>query len=436
MEGFFNSKFMITLQKFGQALGRNKYLSALQATMQTLMAIIMVGAISQILCSVGCNIFGWFSADSEIYQVLYMPYNFTMNMLSLWVVLFLGYNYARNIDIKTPVITASECLFCYLLIAGALSTNEAGTVVMDTTYFSASGMFMGFLTCFIVAQIDKMCVDRKIYIRMPDIVPQFLQDGFAGIVPLLFNVIIFQVLNTTVTTLTGGAFTLISGFIALLAAPLAGLTSAPGIVVICTFAGVLWCFGIHGALIAMTTLMPIGIQTTAQNYAAFQSGGTAALVFYPVALAAGLSYCGGSGNTFPATIYAAFFAKSEQVKAVGKASIVPGWFNINEPMTFGLPIMYNPILCIPYILCIPLNCLFYWIGYATGLLIPGYIMISALLPMGFAGYLSTLNIWNFLWDYFSVIPMGLIWLPFIRAYDKQLYDKEQAELAAEASAEA
>ena len=82
MESFFNSPIMIKIQEFGQALGRNKFLSALQAAMMSSMGVIMVGAISQILCSVGSSMFHLFTPDSQIYQILYMPYNYTMNLLS------------------------------------------------------------------------------------------------------------------------------------------------------------------------------------------------------------------------------------------------------------------------------------------------------------------------------------------------------------------
>ena len=78
MESLFNSPFMVKLQDFGQKLGSNKFLSALQGAMMSLMGIIMIGAISQIITSIGSTMFGLFSADSEIYAILYSPYNFSV----------------------------------------------------------------------------------------------------------------------------------------------------------------------------------------------------------------------------------------------------------------------------------------------------------------------------------------------------------------------
>lgn len=431
MESLFNSPIMIKLQEFGQALGRNKFLSALQAAMMSLMGVIMVRAVFQIICAVGSTMFNLFAADSQVYAILYTPYNFTMNMLALWIVALLAFNYARNLEMKTPVISAVESLVAFLLLVAPLSTNEAGATVMDTTYLGATGMFIGFLVVFVVVNIDKICHDKKIYIRMPDIVPQFLQDGFAGIVPLLFNVVIFLAVGTGVTIATNGTYTAASGFMALLTTPLNALTFVPGMFVLCTFGALLWCFGIHGTMILVPIIMPLAIQAAVANGAAMAAGEP--LVFYPVALFAAMAIAGGTGNTMPLVLFS-LRAKSEQLRAVAKVGLIPGWFNINEPVTFGMPIMYNPVLCIPYVLNIPIVMLFWYFGYMSGLIIPGWISMSALLPMGFASYLTTLNPMNAVWDYLSLIPAGIVWYPFFKAYDKQLYAKEQEALAAEQAA--
>lgn len=431
MESLFNSKFMIKLQEFGQALGRNKFLSALQAGMMSCMGVIMVGAIFQIIVSVGSTMLGLFSSDSTLYTVLYTPYNYTMNMLTVWVVAIMAYNYARSLDITQPIISTVEALVCFLLIAGNLSTDESGNTVMDTTYLGATGMFVGFLVVFVVVQIDHLCKEKNIVIKMPDVVPQFLQDGFSGIIPLLFNVAIFLIVDTIVEVGTGGAYGVCSGFLALLAAPLAAVTSVPGVIIACLFGGILWCFGIHGTMILIGILyapMAEAIVANGELVAAGQDP-----VFSATMLFGAMASCGGTGNTFPVAIYGCTMAKSEQIKAVGKAAIVPGWFNINEPITFGMPVMYNPIMCIPYLLAILVNMLVYWAGYASGLLTPSWVYISALLPIGVSTYLSTFSIVNVVFDYLSILWCGAVWYPFLRAYDKQLCEQEAAAKEAQAA---
>lgn len=144
-----------------------------------------------------------------------------------------------------------------------------------------------------------------------------------------------------------------------------------------------------------------------------------------------MAICGGTGNTLPLLIFG-LKAKSEQIKAISKIALIPGWFGINEPVTFGMPIMYNPILCIPYVLNIFVVMLCTLIGYKVGFLVPGFVPIVTLMPMGFKSFLSTLRWQNAIWDYLMIIPAGLVWYPFFKVYDNQLYKKEQEALAAEA----
>lgn len=423
MEKLFESKFMVKLQDFGQKLGSNKFLTALQAAMMSLMGIIMVGAIFQIITSVlGPTMFKVLEANSPVYNMLYLPYQFTMNLLSIWVVLFFGYHYAKNLKMKAPIMNAIDALVCFLVVAGGLVVTQTGATTIDMTYLGSQGMFIGFLVVFLSVHIEKFCVDKNIRIKMPDVVPPFLQDGFAAIIPLLFSMIIFLGISSAVTFGTQGAYSVASGFMALLSAPLNSLASVPGMFILCTFAALLWCFGIHGTMILVPVIMPLGIQAATANGAAMAAGKP--LVFYPVALFAGLAIAGGTGNTLPLALMG-LRSKSKQISAVAKISAIPGWFGINEPLTFGMPIMYNPILCIPYVLNIPLVMLCTLIAYKVGFLTPAWINIAVLLPMGFGSYLGTLSWKNAIWDYLMLIPSALVWYPFFKAYEKQLVEKEK-----------
>lgn len=427
MEKLFQSKFMIKLQDFGQKLGSNKFLAALQAAMMSLMGIIMVGAISQIICSVGSEtLLGLFKTGDSVYNILYLPYQFTMNSLSLWVVALFGYNYAKNLKMKSPIMNAVDALVCFLLVAGALIVTESGLTTIDMTYLGAQGMFIGFIVVFLSVRIEKLCADKNIRIKMPDVVPPFLQDGFASIIPLFFSAVFFLIISTVVTISTEGTYSICSGFMALLSTPLGALTSVPGMFILCIFGALLWCFGIHGTMILVPIIMPLGIQAAVANGAAHAAGEP--LVFYPVALFGYMAIAGGTGNTLPLALLG-LRSKSKQISAVAKISAVPGWFGINEPLTFGMPIMYNPVLCIPYVLNIPVVMLCALILYQVGFLQPAWISISALLPMGMGQYLSTLRWQNAVGDYLMLIPATLIYYPFFKIYEKQLIAKETAEAA-------
>ena len=433
MESLFNNPLMVKAQEAGQALGRNKFLSALQGAMMSLMAIIMVGAIFQIIVALcGPTMFNLFATDSKVYTVLNAPYQFTMNLLSLWVVAFLAFNYARNVDMKAPMMSVIECVSVFMLtVVPLVATEDAGTT-LGMSYLGAQGMFIGFLVVFVCVNIDKVCQEKNIYIHMPEMVPQAIQNGFAAIVPLLFNVIIFLGINTIIEVATGEAYTLPSGFMAVLAAPLGALTSVPGVIFLGVFASILWCFGIHGTLVVSSIIAPVSMQMTATNGELMAAG--APLVFSAAFLFNYIQTCGGSGHTLPLVLLS-LRSKSEQMRAVAKAGLIPGWFGINEPVTFGMPIMYNPILCIPYVLNVALVMCLAWLAMdVLGLITCPWVYVSALLPMGAVNYLKTLDIRNAIFDYVMILPVGLVWYPFFKAYEKQLVTQEEAARAAEEAA--
>lgn len=430
MEKIFESKILIQLQEFGKKVGQNKFLSAMQAAMMSLTGLTMVGAISQIICSIGGETFlGLFRTGDTVYNLINLPYQFTMNFLTLWIVALFSYSYAKTLKLKSPIVTVVNTLIGFLLVAGGMITSESGQTGLDLTFLGAQGMFVGFMIVFISVRIEKICTDRDIRIKMPDVVPSSLQNGFAAILPFLFTVIILLTASTLVTTLTNGAYTICTGFKALLAAPLGTLTSIPGMFILAIFAALMWCFGIHGSNILSPIVVPLTIQAATTNAALHEAGQP--LIFFPIALYVYKSAIGGTGNTFPLVLMG-LRSKSKQIRAISKISLVPGWFLINEPLTFGLPIMYNPILCIPYVLNIPVIIALTWIAYEVGFLSPAWIPITVLLPIGFTQYLSTLRWQNAIWDYLMMIPCALIYYPFFKMYEKQLVAKEQAMEAAEA----
>lgn len=430
MEKFFESKFMIKLQDFGQSLGKNKFLTSLQAAMMSLMGLIMIGAVSQIVCAIGSeSLLNLFTTNDDIYELLYLPYHFTMDLLSVWVVLLLGYQYSKKLKLKAPIISGINALVAFLIVASAIIKTESGVSTLDMSYFGAQGMFVGFFVAFISVHIEKLCIEKNVRIKMPDAVPPFLQDSFTSLLPLFFNCVVFLVSSSVVNIVTNGAYTICSGFMTILGVPLGALTSVPGMFVLCTFAAILWCFGIHGTLVIIPILIPLNIQAAATNAALYQAGQP--LQFFPVLLFNAMGVCGGVGNTLPLALLG-LRSKSKQISALSKMSAIPGWFGINEPLVFGMPIMLNPILCIPYVLSVPVLMLLYYIAYRVGFLHPAWIMVGGVLPMGFVQYLSTLKWQNAIWDYIMLIPATIIWYPFFKIYEKQLIAREALAEAEEA----
>lgn len=417
MENLFNNPLLIKAQEFGQKLGTNKFISALTAGMMATMAPIMVGSICQIICAV-ISLFNADFASSALYGYIYAPYNYTMGLLGLWVTTLVAYNYAKNLKMKSPVSTAINSTIVFTLIAAPIANGG-----LTNTFLGTTGMFIGFVVAWGTVSIEKFCFDKNIRIPMPEVCPPSLVNAFAAIVPLAINVLVFYGLNTVLSVFTGGAITLTTLINTILYVPLSMLLSTPGMFVICFLACLLWCFGIHGTMIVYPVLMADMINAAATNAQLHAAGEP--LMFFPTLLFAGVALLGGTGNTWP-LCFMGLKAKSEQIRAVSKVALVPGFFGINEPVAFGMPIMYNPILAIPYCLNPLVVMILYYFAYQTGLIMPPWISITALLPVGVGAFLGTLNIMNTVFVYLMMIPVGLIWYPFFKVYDNQLYAQEQA----------
>lgn len=423
MEKLFNNPLLVKLQELGQKLGTNKFISALQYGMMSTMSVLMVGAICQILATV-LSLVGLIENGGAVYNAIYTPYNYTMGLIGVWVTAFVAFAYAKNLKLKNPIIHAIDAVIIFVMVCGPIAEGK-----IDTTFLGATGMFLGFVIAGVVVRVEKFCMDKNIRIPMPDVCPPSLVNAFAAIVPLFINVVIFQGLNAILGIV---GLNLPYLLLTILMIPISGLTSLPGMFIICFFALALWCFGIHGTMIVYPIIAASMVEAAQFNAAAMAA--SEPLQWFPVSLFGAVALLGGTGNTWPLALMG-LKAKSKQIRAVAKASVLPGWFGINEPIAFGMPIMYNPILCIPYVLNPLVIMVLYIIGYESGIIIPAWISINTLMPMGFGAYFGTLNIMNAVWVYLMLIPAGLIWFPFFKIYDNQLAKKEAEAEAAEAVAQ-
>lgn len=425
----FDSKFMQTLQRGGQKVAGNKAISSLTGSMMGMMAIIMVGALFQILAVVP-NTFGWLDQTSKYYQIMMTPYNMSMGLMALALAFSLGYNYAHSLGIK-PLLNGVTCALMFLLVSAPAQSvalaDGSSKVVLDAANLGGTGMFAAILVAIVTVRIDWFCQKKNIVIKMPDVVPQFLADGFSNMLPFFFASTLWLTVSTVLSL--GFQHTLPTFIMSFLSAPLAALNSVPGMLILVALSCCLWVFGIHGSTVVFTAMMPINMANIMANAAAVEAGQEP--VFYATMLFAAMAVCGGTGNTL-SLILMGLRSKSEQLRAVSKAALVPGLFNINEPVTFGFPIMYNPILAIPFILHTVVLGLLIWGGYAIGFFQPQYILITAVLPIGVGSFLNALAWQNILIPVLALVVSGLCYFPFFKVYEKQLVEKERVAKEAEA----
>lgn len=427
LEQFANSKFMRKLQEGSVKLSQSPAFGTISQGMGGTMGLIMIGAVVQIICAVGGLAFGWKAGD-PIYDILYMPYELTMGLLGLFMSFTLAYTYAKRLDVKGQIQAGFTSMVCFILVCSPLvsATAESGQTIraLNVSALGANGIFCAILIGLISVRITKFAIDHKWMIRMPDVVPEGILNSFNSIIPSGLNILFWYGLANIISGFTNGSMTLGTLITTVIATPLSYLVSPLGMIVIVTVFCLSWFFGIHGGSVVFTAIMPIYIGAYATN-AELASAGQP-LVFHPIFLYGCLTILGGSGNTLPLCIMG-LKSKSKQINAVAKASFVPGLFNINEPAIFGFPIMYNPILLIPFVLNSLVVMLFMYIAYTFEWMSYPSVLIMTTLPVGIQQFMSTLDWRNVVFVLLMFPIVFAIWFPFFKVYERQCIAKETAE---------
>lgn len=435
LEKMFESPALLKLQELGGKVQSNKTLSAISGAMMSSLSVILAGAIFVIIATL-LNLVGIVQTTDPLYQFLYAPYNMTIGFMAIVIAFAAGYAYSKALGLKGEMANGIVTMVLFLMVVAPIKqvTLQDGTTssVLDTTYLGSTGMFTALIIPIVSILIIKFCKDHNIALNMPDTVPQYLQDAFSAAIPLVICILLWTGLNT----LCESVFTvpLPGAIMALLAMPLAGLNSVPGMFVIALVGLLCWVFGIHGTGVIMIVLMPLYMTMFTQNAALVEAGQVP--VIQPVALYFMAQMAGGSGNMFPLALLC-LRCKSDQLKAMGKVGIVPAFFNVSEPMVFGVPVMYNPLIAIPFILN-TLVCMFliYLLGPVLGFFRGTYIMIMTSMPM-FVGDFLTSMAWQNLFIPVLCFVVGFVfYAPFVKMYDKQLCQQEAKAKADEEAASA
>ncbi|COF33028.1 phosphotransferase system cellobiose-specific component IIC [Streptococcus pneumoniae] len=309
------------------------------------------------------------------------------------------------------------------------STKESVLVegAIPAALMGSQGLFVAMIIALISTELYRFIVQKKIIIKMPETVPPAVTRSFAALVPGFIVVTVIWILRLIIENTSFGSIHNIVGQI--LQEPLSVLgASLWGAIIAVILVHVFWSCGIHGATIVGGVMSPVWLSLMDQNRVAFQAGqdvpNTITAQFFDLWI-----YMGGSGATLALVVGMLLFARSQQLKSLGRLSIAPGIFNINEMVTFGMPIVMNPLLLIPFILVpVVLTIVSYfamewgWVARPSGAAVPWTT------PILFSGYLGSggkisgviLQLVNFALAFF-------IYLPFLKIWDKQKLAEEKGE---------
>jgi len=330
-------------------LDQNRYISAIKAGFFGAMSILILGSIFLLLANLPIPGYPELMASilGENWTNYFMvPYQMTMDIMTPFVMIGMAKSLA--LYYKVDDLGAIILSLVGFLIMTPLVTTEAGVNGIPTGNLSASGLFLGMITAVLATEIFRAVIQKGWVIKMPESVPSNVARSFTSLIPGLFILVIFNFIRIGFS-LTN--FETAHAFIfEILQRPLLALgATLPAMLIILVIEGILWSFGIHGSNIIGGVMNPIWLSLTVENAEAFAAGTTIPNIintqFY-----GNFVKLGGAGATIGLAIACLLFAKSQQYKTLGKLSLGPAIFNINEPLTFGIPIVLNPIMMIPFII--------------------------------------------------------------------------------------
>lgn len=430
-EGSFMKKLQENVQAkmipIAMKIDNQRHISALKGGLAMTIPVTVIGGIFLILASPPVNpktmhatniffkfLLAWFAWATKNSATLMLPYQMTMGILGVYSVLGIAYFLAESYELNK--INTAFCSFCIFLVVSV----KVDGVKIDMSNLGAPGIFTAIVVGFLSVEITRLLRDKNISIKMPPQVPPMVAAPFEVLIPLVVNLLVFIGINGLLS-LGGMSIPTLMGSI--LRPLLKASDSLPVILLLAFVARFLWFFGIHGDNIIGPLTSPISTANVTSNAAAVAAGKVPTAIFSGNFLNVYGAYC-----MLPALVIAMLiFSKSIRLKTLGKAAIVPDTFNINEPLTFGIPIVTNIALILPYLFIPLINLTIAYYATSWGLIGKFYILAPWTTPGVINAFLSSMD-WRASVLYILLFLLDfIIWIPFIKSYDGLLLKREQEQ---------
>lgn len=420
---------------FFEKISRNIYLGAVRDGFLTAMPAILFSSIFILIAAVP-EIFG-FHWPEDVSTWLWKVYNYSMGVVGILVSATTARCLAESINRHMPknkVINTTSVMLASVVSFLLLSVSpiEGG---FSTEYMGTKGLLASFLAAFITVNVYKFCVLKDITIKMPKEVPGTIAQTFRDIFPFSFSVFAAVLIDLVVRNLFGISFA--EAIITLLQPLFTAADGYLGIAIIWGAMALFWFVGVHGPSIVEPAIAAIIYANVETNLQLFNSGEQASKVL-TVGLGNFVGTMGGTGATLVVPFIFLLFAKSKQLKAVGKASVIPVSFAVNEPLLFATPIILNPYFFIPFLITPIINVwIFKFFVDVLGMNSFMYVLPWAT-PAPIGLILGTgMGILAFVLAAVLTLVDFAIYLPFCKAYDAVLVEQEakQAEIIEEKEAE-
>lgn len=413
------SKIMDWLEnKFAPAMSkitRNPWVSALSGSMMKILPIIMTGSLIFFY-----NVFrSWIPALPDLGGVL----QFTFQLTSLILTFLVANQLMEKLGHTRYVLNAGLTAIIVFLIAIKPTISDDGIFSVEFGRFGPTGMFVALVVGVLVSVVYHFYAKLHILedsVTIPDFVCEWINQILPMFICVLLGTIISNNLNVDMYQVISAVFS-----------PLEHLgRTLPGLIIMMMAISFLYSMGISTWFLGTFTT-PILMAGTASNLAQVAAGQTATnIVCYETIYLLSLMTLGGQGCTLTLNVHM-LLSKSKRLKSLGKVCIGPSIFNINEPVVFGAPIVFNPILMLPMWINTLVSAVIIWFVMSWGwLAVPAASVTTGQIPAPI-GYIIVTGDWRAIifWVLIFVVTF-LIWKPFFKVYEKQVMKEEAEEEAA------
>ena len=410
---------------FFEKISRNKYLRAIRDGFIAGMPVILFSSIFILIAYVP-NAWG-FHWSKEIENFLMTPYSYSMGILAFFVGGTTAKALTDSVNRDLPATNQINFLSTMLasmvgfLLMAAEPAKEGGFL---TAFMGTKGLLTAFIAAFVTVNVYKVCVKNNVTIRMPDEVPPNISQVFKDLIPFTVSVVLLYGLELIVK---GGLGVTVAESIGTLLAPL--FSAADGYVGITIIFGAFaffWFIGIHGPSIVEPAIAAITYANAEVNLNLLQQGMHADKI-----LTSGTQMfivtMGGTGATLVVPFMFMWLCKSKRNRAIGRASVVPTFFGVNEPILFGAPLVLNPIFFVPFIFA-PIANVWIFKFFVDTL---GMNSFTSNLPWTTPGPLgivlgTNFQVLSFILAALLVVVDVIIYYPFVKVYDEQILEEERS----------
>ena len=409
---------------FFEKLSRNIYLRAIRDGFIAGMPVILFSSIFILIAFVP-NSWG-FKWSDDVVNLLMKPYSYSMGILALLVAGTTAKSLTDSVNRsmeKTNQINYMSTLLAAIvgLLMLAADPIEGG---FATGFLGTKGLLSAFLAAFVTVTIYKVCVKNNVTIRMPDEVPPNISQVFKDVIPFTLSVVSLYALDLLARHFVGAS---VAESIGKFFAPLFSAADGYlGITIIFGAFAFFWFVGIHGPSIVEPAIAAITYANAEVNLNLLQQGMHADKI-----LTSGTQMfivtMGGTGATLVVPFMFMWLTKSKRNRAIGRASVVPTFFGVNEPILFGAPLVLNPIFFIPFIFAPIANVWIFKFFIET----LGMNSFTANLPWTTPAPLglvlgTNFQVLSFILAALLIVVDVVIYYPFLKVYDEQILEEERS----------